>query len=50
MSNEIELRKYCLDLAIALRPKDAGDLIKKAAGIYSWIIATTVEKVVEPVD
>lgn len=34
---DLALRKWCIEKAETLNPKDAGDLIKKAAGIYNWI-------------
>lgn len=40
-SHEIATRKYCIEVAMSLgeRPKDAGELIRKAAGIYSWLMS-----------
>lgn len=38
-SYEVQLRKYCLEMAMSLdeKPKNAGELISKAAGIYNWL-------------
>lgn len=32
-----ELRKQCAEWAAKMNPKDAGELIRKASGIYRWI-------------
>lgn len=34
---DTKLKLECLHMAMTLQPKDAGDLIKKAAGIYNWL-------------
>lgn len=41
--NLVELRKFALEMAVVTNPKDAGQLISRASGIYRWLMTNEKE-------